>query len=502
MKAKIYLSILLSLAVTVTFTSPSFAYMDSVHKPPIEYIGTSGWYYPTGTSSLGAYRQFNAEVRDKTDHFYGKYHLGIDIAGTWGVTPVYSIGNGVIIDAGEHSDYKYIKSTGQVLFGGAMVVEYKSSNGTIFRAVYGHIQDYLRTGTTVYAGQKIATIGRWDDAEHVHFAIKTSAFDGNNFLGYSSVNGGSYGFVDPIKFLKENPADPEFFGAGSLISPNQYGAGKNYDTDAVHTTGKNGLILFQWRKTKKCDHIDISLDDFSHDDSVEIRTGPWNNRSSDLIYKTKLGSTLLPVSVTSDSEGWNVTAIKINPNSVAPQQFGRVTARCSTSQPVVNVSSYGVYGRGWSEPKGILLSNGWYWQGNGSIIGDAYDQEVAPFGSQRDTVKLTSGDGAAFFQWKKTAGTCQKLGIAATYSGNYKLRIRSWYESPNSTSIKKWDDVYINGTPEEQHSNDGVYKMIDNNYLSSLQDDDDYYLLSVYSDQSIRIGSVAPVNTIDVKCFP
>lgn len=164
----------------------------------LEKIGASGWYYPTGTSKLGNYYKWWRQNPD----FKNAYHLGADIQSQMGA-PVYAIGDGKIVYAREVGSYKKIGN--KFLPGGVMIIEHKLANGKACYSLYGHVQNYKKSGN-VAAGEQIAQIGQWDGAHHLHFGLNTASIE---YRGYTDGPNDkkTYGFVDPISFLMNNPAN-------------------------------------------------------------------------------------------------------------------------------------------------------------------------------------------------------------------------------------------------------------------------------------------------------
>lgn len=89
---------------------------------------------------------------------WGENHYGLDIANRIG-TPIRSVMNGVVIDAGPASGF-------------GLWVRVRHTDGTV--AVYGHINSYsVREGQQVSAGQIIAEVGNRGNSTgpHLHFEL-------------------------------------------------------------------------------------------------------------------------------------------------------------------------------------------------------------------------------------------------------------------------------------------------------------------------------------------
>jgi hypothetical protein len=214
------------------------------------------------------------------------------------------------------------------------------------------------------------------------------------------------------------------------------------------------------------------MEQMSYSKQVRIRTGEWGSRANDKTY-----SAMLPVSIEAHSNNedspWNVTAIILDP-FISP---ANVTASCKVSSKVGRKTAISD-----SNSKGIELNNGWIWQGNGSLISTI---SSSGFGIDKDVVNLSHPKGAAFFQWQKSV-RCTNLNISARISGNYKLRMRGWNVSPNSTPIISRDYYLSSGRATVLNLAE-----VSNTFIGN------YYLLSVYSDINMSIGVT---NAIDVSC--
>ena len=153
--------------------------------------GTNGWYWPTGTEKLGNWDGF--WVYRSSNH---SWHMAKDI-----VTPVghavYAIADGVIAESKADAGY-----------GGVLVVWHKAGDGTKFLTVYGHIirAKGMKKGAKVSAGQ---VVGRINSANHLHFGIHPGDKyppDNNPYRGHTYIESQTYGWVDPINFLKTHLA--------------------------------------------------------------------------------------------------------------------------------------------------------------------------------------------------------------------------------------------------------------------------------------------------------
>jgi murein DD-endopeptidase MepM/ murein hydrolase activator NlpD len=91
-------------------------------------------------------------------------------------------------------------------YGGVLVVLHWNADGSQFKAVYGHIRrGPFPKGAKVSAGQ---VIGRVDGVGHVHFRIHPGRAyppDRNPYRGHTHNAAVTYGWTDPIAYLKTHP---------------------------------------------------------------------------------------------------------------------------------------------------------------------------------------------------------------------------------------------------------------------------------------------------------
>jgi hypothetical protein len=153
--------------------------------------GSGGWYWPVGTENFQGwdgwwtYRPQNPP----------RWHMAQDMPAPVG-HPVYAVGDGTVLESG--GDHGY---------GGVIVVLHKTADGHYFKAVYGHIipAASAHKGAKVKAGQ---VVGRVNRCAHVHFGIhpgKAYPPDNNPYRGHTYDSKKTYGWVDPVKYLRANP---------------------------------------------------------------------------------------------------------------------------------------------------------------------------------------------------------------------------------------------------------------------------------------------------------
>ena len=152
--------------------------------------GSGGWYWPTGTENFGGmdgYWTYRA-----SNH---SWHMAQDMASPEGHY-VYAIADGVVAESQADAGY-----------GGVLVIWHTTGDGQKFLAVYGHIiRRSLAKGAKVTAGQVIGIV---NSADHVHFGVHPGASyppDRNPYRGHTYTSSNTYGWVDPVKFLRQHPA--------------------------------------------------------------------------------------------------------------------------------------------------------------------------------------------------------------------------------------------------------------------------------------------------------
>lgn len=163
-----------------------------------------GWYWPTGAQSdstqswpqgICAYLGWMG-----WNSAFGGYHLAKDMCNPAG-SPVYAIGDGEVIQSSTTVGGYGPNGTA----GGAVIVRHRAADGQWFTALYGHL-DLPHGLGPISAGQIIGYSNTWSPP-HVHLGIHPG-YDlapGNFWRGYTSDPGNTYGFVDPIPFLKSHP---------------------------------------------------------------------------------------------------------------------------------------------------------------------------------------------------------------------------------------------------------------------------------------------------------
>lgn len=182
---KSYLALFLAMTICTGSASAAFA------AAP----GTGGWCWPTGTENFGTMGGW-WQARP------GRWHLAQDMPLAAG-KPVVAVGSGIVLES------KYVGGYGPGgSQGGAVVILHRTATGKEFKALYGHLYDLrYQKGDAVAAG---STIGRINNSSpnHVHFGIhpgRAYPSDNNPFRGHTYISSNTYGWVDPVAFLRANP---------------------------------------------------------------------------------------------------------------------------------------------------------------------------------------------------------------------------------------------------------------------------------------------------------
>jgi murein DD-endopeptidase MepM/ murein hydrolase activator NlpD len=120
---------------------------------------------------------------------------------------VYAVADGYVLESKMARGYGRGGSRG-----GAVVIQHRTGDGTKFTALYGHLKGLkYKKGQKVKAG---AVIGYLNNARppHLHFGIRLGwglPEDRNPFRGHTHTTKKTYGFVDPIAFLRKHHRLPK-----------------------------------------------------------------------------------------------------------------------------------------------------------------------------------------------------------------------------------------------------------------------------------------------------
>lgn len=195
---------------------------------PAPARGANSWYWPLGASVAApapgwlAFRTWYS-LSNKA------WHLAWDDMGKAAGQPVYALTWGRVDFASMRvNGYGWNYNTKTTAPGGAIVIRYRASDGTYFKALYGHVdfnETSMTVGTVVAPGQRIAVLNHYANIPHVHFAIRPGTSDpkplsvtptafrktvgmlmGHTFEWTPDASRTpipqTYGFVDPARFLR------------------------------------------------------------------------------------------------------------------------------------------------------------------------------------------------------------------------------------------------------------------------------------------------------------
>lgn len=174
----------------------------------------TGFFYPIGKAD------FDQECgtwlgRDSAHggcYFDGYYHVGVDMMTYSLDANAYAIADGqvVYISSDTTSD-----GSNWGIGNCAVVIEHKTSDESVFTAVYGHLKcaTVPAKNSDVYAGKPIGKTGPWSNGIHLHFSIHNGPFSGGNAMsrsGWGKMPNGSWPdqntFTDPLDFIRTKSA--------------------------------------------------------------------------------------------------------------------------------------------------------------------------------------------------------------------------------------------------------------------------------------------------------
>ncbi|RKZ50484.1 MAG: hypothetical protein DRR16_09835 [Candidatus Parabeggiatoa sp. nov. 3] len=238
------------LVVAITYSQASWARYN-------QYL-TGGWYSPTGNTTLLTSNYYDY-YSSKYSSSWKKEHAGVDVVSSLNAR-IYAIGPGTVLAVRRESSSTKNSSV--------ITIEHKTGNGKRFCAIYGHTYSTLKRGDRVSKGQFISKVKKYGKPVHIHFGINTSVNSSicqkaNRWgLVKKGKNPGSYGFVDPFKWLNQNPAgsissatlsrirvycpnsvSENSSSAGSCSATAYYSNGTNKDVTSSVSWGDNSRAL-------------------------------------------------------------------------------------------------------------------------------------------------------------------------------------------------------------------------------------------------------------------
>jgi len=199
----------------------------------------NGWYWPTisGSTNTEPGAGYNGWLEPYNVLVNGvripAIHVGKDFDGNQ-KEPVFAIANGEVIEQNPYLT-AYGPNGGE---GGALIAQFKTSDGSMFRALYGHIDNPHELGP-IHAGEILGYINSYNPS-HLHFGIhlgNEAPPDGKDYRGFirkDEYTGDTYGWVNPIVFLDSNEAPEGVVGEWSL----------NYDWDCNGSPEQTILNLY------------------------------------------------------------------------------------------------------------------------------------------------------------------------------------------------------------------------------------------------------------------
>ena len=211
----------------------------------INYL--NGWILPTDSGDHNKYVGFGARFEPSgVPNSQPSIHLGQDFEGNMG-DPVYAIADGEVTES--RTDISGYGPWGTK--GGALVALFTASDGSQFKALYGHINSPHSVGS-VKAGDVLGFINEYNPSQ-LHFGIhpgKDYPSDNNLWRGYIKESDygemGDLGWVDPIAFLERfAPQNGQQFTMN--ISGNQGVASELQESES--TIAGKWTILTDWECT-------------------------------------------------------------------------------------------------------------------------------------------------------------------------------------------------------------------------------------------------------------
>ena len=376
------------------------------------YDGTVS-HYGSGTGSSSAY--------------------AIDFAGKF---DVYAPKDGIVATKGTNS-YKipYCVKNPQHWHGPANYLSIKHNDGRY--TYYFHLGSInVNIGDKVIQGRTILGVSGntgCSTSNHLHFQFaKKASMSRKNSLKISFADigipkkGKSYTSKNtPRSNSSENSSI--FDGAGSLVSPNEDGAGASYDIAKMHPhDGENSTVVFQWLYDKNsCSQLDITSEESIGD--VIIRSKKWNGHLTKEEIKVRLDS-FTPITIKRPDSNKNWTTFSVTTTNPLTSS-NKIYAECKSSSDRFKTGH-----RSTISNKDLLnVTHNRFWTGTGSIISFATERGSNQFGIDKDyAVTFKTEKSLTSFQWYSSS-SCPKLKIRNARSSTINSPITSIH-------IKGWAD--------------------------------------------------------------
>jgi hypothetical protein len=194
-------------------------------------------------------------------------HAGKDFDGNQG-EPVFAVANGEVI-----KQNPYLTGYGPNGDpGGALIAQFKTSDGSVFRALYGHIDNPHELGS-IHAGEILGYINSYNPS-HLHFGIHpgdkdpSDTKDYRGFIRKDEYTGDTHGWVNPLIFLNTYEPPEDVVGEWTV----------HYQWPDSNGDNSNGYYAIFFRDDGT---FSISYDS----NTVELGDGTWNQNGDAVSWK-------------------------------------------------------------------------------------------------------------------------------------------------------------------------------------------------------------------------
>ncbi|HSX06478.1 MAG TPA: FG-GAP-like repeat-containing protein [Candidatus Saccharimonadia bacterium] len=188
----------------------------------------NGWTSPLASMANPADGFLADGCGHANNYLKGQFHIGADFWGSSG-DAVYALGDGTVRKSQSFGEGTYV-----------VMVQHTAPDGSVFVAVYGHLNDAGRpgVGAVVHAGDQIGTLNpSAANGPHLHLGVLPgTAIPSNNWGNMSCPTTwpptNKNGFVDPMPYLNAHPVS----GGGTVTDTDGDGVPDNQDV-ALNTPG-------------------------------------------------------------------------------------------------------------------------------------------------------------------------------------------------------------------------------------------------------------------------